>query len=407
MSLKAFFAAKFLTLFFYSEVFGQNSFPLFKAYPSLEKKIPRVEFLTEQTPLQTLLSLQKNLYAEHQLPTPIEPLLWIKRDDNSSQPLGGNKARKLEFLIADALSKKAKHIVTSGMLGSNHALATALAVKKYGLKTTLILGPQPITENVRKKLLSFHAIGANLRFHSNLASMGFDILNFLLQSYFMPENGIYNIPPGGSTEVGSLGYVNAFFELVEQVGLENLPTQIVVPLGSKGTTVGLLVGSCLAGAWEKVKIVGVDVSGSLFVTKSGVKEDAQDLYDFIKSHLSGEECKKLPKCKFKKSKTAFEYVGGYYKPEYGSAKPEVYKTIDLLKESENITLDITYSGKAMQFLLDRFHKFVSNNKTPPKTLFWLTYNSYDLDQIISSHNWTNPQKKWLDLPASFWPIYKN
>lgn len=377
----------------------QNILPLFKKFPSLQEKLPRYEILKEKTPYHTLHFSQQ---------------IWVKRDDQVSGAIGGNKARKLEFLIADALQRKAKTLVTVGMVGSNHALSVAALGKALGLKVKLILGPQPISENVRKKLLSFHALGAEIRYHSYRIFMLIDILWFYLLSFFNSE--IYFIPPGGSNSLGSLGYVNAFFELVEQVGEVAIkektrtrrlgfPEQLIVPIGTGGTTEGLLVGSCLAGYFEKIKIIAVDIVDSFLMSEKRVRKEAAKIYDFIYSHLSEVDRKKVPQCNFK-SKLAFEYVKGYAVPEYGRAQPEVEAMIKKIKQQEGIELDSTYSGKAMHYLMNEFEKNVRLGIKNKQTIFWLTYNAYDLAALIQQHHWTDISHKWKDLPKKLWMYFE-
>ncbi len=386
-----------------SPLLEKEGFPLFMTYPGLQGKISRVKILEGSTPLVPMLELEKKLFSDANMPSPQEPLLWVKQDDNSSEELGGNKARKLEFLLAKAVEQKAKKLVTCGMDGSNHALAVAIAGRRFGFEVELILGPQPLTENVKQKLLAFHALGAKIHFHNFRIGMGLEMAGYSLWNKFQKDT-LY-IPPGGSNEIGDLGYVNAFLELVDQVGIEGLPDQIVLPLGSMGTTAGLLVGSCLAGAWEKVKIIGVNVADPMFTTDSATRKQAQKVYNFIRKKLDSAS-NPLPECDFAHSKKAFEFVKSYYAPEYGASVPAVHEDMALLERTENMILDGTYSGKAMHYYLDTVRSTLAAGKTPPKMLFWLTYSAYDLNKFIDAHTWTNPEKKWLDLPKSIWKLFE-
>jgi len=398
-----------LLLFWSQALIGFDSYaasiPLFQKFPSLEKYFPRVEYLQEATPLTPLSRLESHILGHAQVAR--ETRLWIKRDDRSEHLLGGNKARKLEFLMADALQKQSSSIVTSGMFGSNHALATAVASRQLGIQAKLILGPQPISENVRKKLLAFHALGAELRYHGNLATQGIDLFRFSALEPLFHKNAPYYIPPGGSSNLGDLGYVNAFFELLDQTSITELAEHIILPLGSGGTTTGLLVGSCLSEAWEKVQIVGIGVTSPALPNDLKTRLDAIRLYRFIRRHLSAEERKALPKCNFLRSKRAFRYVSDYSQPGYGESSPGIDQTISLLKKTENITLDSTYSGKAMRYLLDRVSASLQIGKTVPKMLFWFTYNSFNLNPLIETHSWSDATHPWRDLPAEFWPIFES
>jgi D-cysteine desulfhydrase len=361
-----------------------ETIPLFRELPSLERAYPRVPLVTEPTPVEPL--------------DKIAPNLWVKRDDRSDQPLGGNKARKLEFILGETLKRGSEFLVTCGMYGSNHALATALVAKQQGLRSILILGPQPVTEDVREKLLAFHALGAVLRYHGTKLGMGLEMLQYQTKAEFSKR--FHFVGPGGSTVEGMLGYVNAFFELVDQLGREGLPKRIVLPAGTGGTMAGLLVGSCLAGVWEKVRIEGVGVADPLLTGEGSVRSDAHNLYSAIVGRLSRQDYERVPRgCDFLSSSKALKYLEDYYDPGYGEAKPGVFEAIKLLKETHNIVLERTYTGKAMRYLLD--------TPSPEKTLFWLTYNAYDLRKIIDGYKWKYPNAPWRELPEDFWPFFES
>ena len=379
---------------------------LFRDFPSLGKAIPRFEILTGATPFGAMPKLEARLYTEAGKAVPARTTLLVKRDDLSESPLGGNKARKLEFLLANIFAKGAREVVTSGMYGSNHALATAVAAHEYGLKATLILGPQPVTANVRKKLLTFHALGAKLRFHSNRIGMGLDMLRAFLLDKIVPGRHPYYIPPGGSNRLGDVGYVNAFLELRDQLGVDGLPDKIVVPVGTMGTSAGLLVGTCLAGVWERVKITGVNVADPLLTNDGATRSEARRLYNFLRQSADAADRARMPRCNFK-SRKAFEFVEQYYAPGYGAAYPNVFRGMELAKETENIVLDSTYSAKAFLYFLDEARHAVAAGRPLPRMLFWLTYNAYDFDQVINSHKWTNAAEKWRDLPKPFWRLFRD
>lgn len=367
-----------------------RAFALFNHFPSLRSVFPRVEILKHPTPLRHLVNFD----------------VWIKQDDivgTEPGPLGGNKARKLEFLLAEAKMRGAKEIVTVGMWGSNHALATAEGGRRLGFHVKLLLGPQPITDDVRLKLLSFLALGAEMEYYGSVLTLALGIIQEKLHAVFSSTRVF--IPPGGSTQLGSIGYVNAFFELLDQVGgVGNLPNQIILPVGTGGTAAGLLAGSCLANAWEKTKIIGVDVSGSPLTRESGVRQLARQTFELIRSHLPQDEQNRHPICDFS-SPRAFRFIDHYVAPGYGATSEKVRQTMALIKDLEGIKLDGTYSGKAMQFLIDDLQTRIKNAEPIPRTLFWLTYNSYDLNKLINAVKWEHPHEKWKDLSKKFQWIY--
>lgn len=190
-------------------------------------------------------------------PTPVERLvvpggaLWVKRDDLTGTPYGGNKVRKLEFLIADALAAGARRLITAGALGSHHALATAVYGRAVGLPVTLVLFPQPVTPHVRRVLLTDVALGAELRFVPRMELVPGALL---ARRWAARHEPAYVIPPGGSDALGALGYVNAALELAEQVAAGALPppAEVHVAAGTLGTAAGMAIGLALAGLPARV-----------------------------------------------------------------------------------------------------------------------------------------------------------
>ena len=368
--------------------------PLLTRLPSL-KKVPHVNILTEATDVHALEKLNAYYRAKN-----IPADLWIKRDDQSDLPLGGNKSRKLEFIIGDAKEKGAKTLVTSGNWGSNHAYSTAQAAKKFGLKAELLLGNQPVTENVKKKILADYALGAKLHYYGNQIALGVGIAKSWIKGFF--KKSVYYIPPGGSSPVGNLGYANAFLELVDQLGRENMPKRIILPMGTAGTTAGLLMGRCIAGLEKEVEIIGVGIADGPLSNRKLLVKTAGKLEKFIKKNLSKEDQQKIPDCQFKMNNPLISYSGNYSGPGYGEATEIVHGLIKLVGEREGITLDPTYSGKAFHFL----HDTISKDSTPKKTLFWMTYNSYDLQKIIDGFAWDNPSSPQDSLPKKFQALFE-
>ncbi|MHA1384657.1 MAG: pyridoxal-phosphate dependent enzyme, partial [Candidatus Helarchaeota archaeon] len=171
---------------------------LFEAYPDLENSIPWLS-LIHKTKVHKLESLGKLLGTND---------LWIKRDDQTTGIYGGNKPRKLEFLFADAKKKNKDPIITIGGLGSNHCLATAIFGQKLGFNVVLILFNQPLTPDVQKKLLLFNCFKTTM-LHEETIKKNQELLKQYENSYF--------ITGGGSDQVGTIGFVNAAFELKNQI----------------------------------------------------------------------------------------------------------------------------------------------------------------------------------------------
>lgn len=180
--------------------------------------------------------------------------LWIKRDDLSSPLYGGNKVRKLEFLLADALKKQASTLVTVGAVGSHHILATARFGREVNLPTTAVVVHQPVTPHVGENLqLGLHwGVRYVLARHPAL-------LPVRVLAERAAGHGGYYIPAGGSSVLGTLGYVNAALELADQIRAGEMPRPqaIFVALGSGGTHAGLVAGLALARL--SVPVIGVRV----------------------------------------------------------------------------------------------------------------------------------------------------
>ena len=188
-------------------------------------------------------------------PTPVRQLelgdgadVWIK-DDGAFAAHGGNKARKLEWLLADARRRGARTVITGGAIGTNHGLAVARYAADLGMRTVLILVPQPEDDHVRAQLAAIRETGASLRFAGGLirgVATGLRELAALTASDPGPP---YFMPPGGSTPRGCVGYACAGLELGRQVRAGELPEpeRLVVAAGTGGTAAGLLLGMRLAG----------------------------------------------------------------------------------------------------------------------------------------------------------------
>ena len=361
-------------------------------------KFPRVEILNEDTPIERLENLENYLRSEE-----ILGKLWVKRDDQSNKALGGNKARKLEYLIGEMLDKGIKTVSTSGMWGSNHAYSTAIAAKNFGLDVELLLGPQPVTENVKKKLLANYTLGAELNYFSSQLTLGIGILRSWVKSVFNKE--FYFVPPGGTTPLSGAGYVNAFLEMLSQFKDNELPKRIILPMGTAGTSAGLLVGRCLAGLEDEMDIIAVGISHGALSNKTLLLKTAKKLEKFIRKSLSEEEKETFPACKFKLNNGLINYVSDYSAPGYGEASEEVLETIKLIEKLEQITLDQTYSAKAFLYLMDLIKSEMDSGVAIKKTLFWHTYNSFDLNKFIEAYPWKNPASPQEDLPVEFHSIF--
>jgi D-cysteine desulfhydrase len=202
-------------------------------------------------------------------PTPLEPLppelagpaAWIKRDDQTARPYGGNKVRKLELLLADALRRGARRLVTAGAFGSHHCLATAIYGRQVGLPVTCLLFPQQVTPHVREVLAGLAAAGAELRFVPRVAMIP---IALAAARTVRLRDAPYLIAPGGSDALGTLGYASAGLELAGQIkaGGMPVPAEVHVAAGTLGTAAGIALGLHLGGLRD-TEVVAVRITSRL------------------------------------------------------------------------------------------------------------------------------------------------
>jgi 1-aminocyclopropane-1-carboxylate deaminase/D-cysteine desulfhydrase-like pyridoxal-dependent ACC family enzyme len=347
--------------------------PLFRAFPQASERLPWCSLGLFPTPVEELSNLAKHLGRQG---------LYVKRDDLSGNPYGGNKVRKLEFILADALHKGMRRIVTSGAAGSNHALATALYGQKLGLQVDLMLFAQPPTAEVRANLLAdFHA-GAHLHHAGSYAEHVQMMEEFLLHAEARRES-LYCIPPGGSCAFGALGFVNAAFELKEQIERGELPEpdEIFIAYGTMGTAAGLALGIRAAGLHCRIRAIRVvpDVVAN--------DEKYHELFESTR-HLLIEAEPSLTNLSFDPSILSVEHA--FYGSGYGEITREAAEAMELFDRFQGITLDQTYTGKAAAAFLAA----VRQTPRDAHLLFWVTKNSCPLSLESQSIN-------FYQLPGEF------
>ncbi len=318
-----------------------------------------------------------------ELPTPIRRLnqlgkeigtdsLYVKEDGLSGLIYGGNKIRKLEFLLGDALRKKAKEVLTFGFAGSNHALATAIYAQKLGLKSTSILLGQPNARHVRHNLLMSHTCGAEIHHFKNEMAAYISTSILFIRKKLKQRTFPYIISPGGSSPLGTIGYVNAAFELKEQVarGLMPQPDKIYVPLGTMGTAVGLTLGLKAAGL--KPQVVSVRVADEKYGNKNRFVKLFKKTLALILSMDSS-----FPLVKIANNEIDIRH--DYFGEQYAHFTEQGIAAIDVLRKSEGIRLEGTYTGKTMAALLDHVRAHDTRNEV---ILFWNTHNARDCSHAI-------------------------
>lgn len=286
------------------------------------------------------------------LPTPLEPLtrltealggpeIWIKRDDCTGLSSGGNKTRKLEFLIADALAKGADTVLTQGATQSNHARQTAAAAARYGLKCHLLLenrtgSKDPLyLSNGNVLLDNLH--GATFEHRPSGRDMQ-DELDDAAAAFARRGTLPYVIPGGGSNPTGALGYVNCAFELMGQINNLGLHfDHLIHATGSAGTQAGLVTGMALV--CSPLPVLGIGVRAPRERQEASVLALANKTLGLFDNAPALASNAVMANC---------DYVG----KGYGIPAASTLEAIKMLAELEGILLDPVYSGKGMAGLID-------------------------------------------------------
>lgn len=337
---------------------------LFELFPRLEQRLPHVSLGTFPTPVHKLLNLGKNLGLDK---------LYIKRDDLSGKVYGGNKVRKLEFLLGEALQANAKEVMTAGFAGSNHALATAIYAQQVGLRSTSMLMPQINAGYVRRNLLASYTYQARLCHYKNLGHLCLGVTGQQVRGIIKNRTLPRFIPAGGSSPIGLVGYVNAAFELRDQIVVGELhePDLIYVPLGSMGTASGLMLGLKAAGL--KTRVIPVRV---IEERMSSPKQMVRLIR--LTGRLLSKADPSFPCVTI--SEADLSIRNDCLGEGYACFTEKAMKAIRLVKEEEGILLNGAYSAKAFSALLDDAAQGSLKGKT---VLYWNTYNSRDLSNATA------------------------
>lgn len=284
-----------------------------------------------------------------QLPTPLQPLdnlgatidgprIWLKRDDLTEGPAGGNKLRKLEFSAGQALADGADVLITAGATQSNHCRQTAFAAAKLGLRCHLVLrGPVP-TSAPDGNLLLDQLLGAQLTYVDDEAFDELPVVFEELSERYRAEGATpFCIPVGASDEIGLWGYVEAAAELaidIQRVGIE--PSHIVAAIGSGGTHAGLVAGARRSGLATDILGISVSRSASALHARIPLLIDAWNRRYGEPVPVDG---------------PGSSILDGYIAPGYGKASQRVYDTIERVAGLEGVIFDPVYTGKAFDAFL--------------------------------------------------------
>jgi L-cysteate sulfo-lyase len=316
----------------------------------IEKKMSRFQkktLLYRPTPVSKLDGLSSYLNG---------PNIWIKREDLTGLALGGNKSRKLEYIIQDVIDCRADAVITWGSIQSNWCLQTAAAARKYGIKPTLLLFETYETQKeMDGNLLLDFILDADIRV--NTAQKGRVVkaeqVEGIMEEVFneVEEQGhkAYTIPIGGSMTggsmklpLGAIAYVDAYLELKKQVkSINKSLDSIVLASGSGGTQAGLLAGARLCG--DSTQILGISVSEDSASFSQEIKKISDDVVNCLGLKVDFRD----------KDIVVFD---DYRAGGYGELNEEVVESIRLMAVTEGVFIDPIYTGKAVAALIDLIHK---------------------------------------------------
>lgn len=335
-----------------AEVNAAGDLALFRQAPLLRRSLPRISLGSFPTAVE-LVEVGGR------------PVL-VKRDDTCAAGYAGNKVRKLEFLLADALKRRSGRIITAGATGSHHALATAYHARRLGLEVSLVLFPQALTPHVHDILLMSAGTGAELRWVGRMEAVPFGTWR---ARFAHRADSPYAVPPGGSNATGAVGYVSAALELAEQLAAATtpLPSRIHVAAGTLGTVAGIAVGL----AWA-----GLDVPVAATRITSRIVTNERVLAHLVRAtvaHLRAAGASPpSPDAALRLIELRHDQIGA----GYGRATAAGERATELFREA-GLRLDPTYTAKAAADLLA-----AAPADRPP--LFWHTLSAVEPADLLKA-----------------------
>lgn len=366
----------------------QARVPLFAAYPKFSEKIKHVSLGNFSTPVVHLQHLGEHIGFDH---------LYMKLDSESGgcdpvsgeQLFGGNKVRKLEFALPHATDA----VIVMGYAGSNFTTAAAAYCKQLGLECYCVLMPQLPTSYLRRNLLLMQRYGAHIDYVESGAARKYRVQE-LAEQLVAAGKTPYILPPGGSNVYGAIGFVNAAFELKEQIDaglLPRAPDVIYVPVGSCGTFAGLVVGLRAAGITSKVIPVCVEQDEYPYEHEQAIR----DLMQKTEEYLHAMDYSFSSDIPLSYEPLLFDFVGA----GYAATNQAVHQAIELLFATENIKLDATYAGKTFAAMLAHASDHIDPEQTElPVILFWDTFWGGERSELIA-------EQDYMTLPMALHPYF--
>ncbi len=326
--------------------------------------LPRTEFATLPTPVEKVDALGARLDI---------PDLWVKRDDQTGELYGGNKVRKLEYLLGEALDEGHSQAWTVGGIGSHHVLATCIYARQQGLVPAALHFPQPVTDHVRDNLRALSTTQPDLKLVGNKAQIPVEVFRTKVREWLARGPEVYYIPGGGSSATGVVGYVNAVCELAHQIdaGEAEPPDVIFVAAGTCGTISGLLLGTELVGL--DCEIVGVRVVDRLICNKPGIVRLGHNTINRLEE--AGLEADlEVPT-------ERLTLLHDYFGESYGTPTEAGLEAIETVQRHADIELEPTYTGKTFAALVGEREPMDLDDR---RVLYWHTLNGVDLSERIAS-----------------------
>lgn len=327
--------------------------PLLRRFPVLARRTPHLALARLPSPV---------MYAEalgHDLGL---PTLFLKRDDACAPLYAGGKVRKLAYYFGEARALGKKTLLTLGATGSHQAVAVAAHGRAQGFDVTVLLAPAPMDEEQRRHVLAVAALGAKIELVGGIGEALVDA-----QKRAKRDPGLYVIPPGGSSPLGTVGFLRAGLELADQVrrGALPEPDRLYVPLGTMGTAIGLALGLSAAGLRTRVHAVRV--------SNRATSSDAE-----IRK-LTKETCAWLAErdpAFGDLAEPTFTVVGDQLGRGYALPTKAAEEAVDLASR-HGVALETTYTGKCLAALMADA-KAAAAGMAKPTVLFWNTHSSLAL-----------------------------
>lgn len=343
-------------------------------YPRLAERLPKTAIADLPTPLQE--------YTLQSMPTPVP--VYVKRDDLSSELYGGNKIRKLEYVLHRAKQRDARRVATFGTVASNHALATAIFANQLDLECTCLLSHQSKTPKAPV------ALNMHLRNHTEIIRLGGSRRSRVnTMRKYLQHRRTWVIPMGGSSWLGVMGFVNAGLELAAQLETAGIaaPDRLYVANGTMGTAAGLALGMALADMPTEIQAIRVTHES---VVNPAAMQRLVNKTAIMMQRLDARIPRRIA------SQVKLRIRDEFFGDGYAVSNAATDRAIEVAQKDLGLTLESTYSGKAMAALL---HDATDPQFADQSLLFWNTYNSRSLPVTAETPDDTS------ELPDEFLRYY--